>query len=90
MRYQQGSDATRITVGYGAGGGDPLVLTVDAGEHSDTGFFKLFVFSKYVDMDWLKQESAFEMLHRRKVQQKPDVAEIWDAWVLPVTVDTKL
>lgn len=64
------------------------MFTVDPDELSETGFFKikLFVFSKYVDMDWLKQKSAFKARDTRKVRRKAGEAEIWDAWVSATTV----
>jgi len=88
LHGQQGPDPTRIPIGYGAGGGDPLVFTVNPGELSDTGFFKLFVFSKYIDMGWLRQPSAFESRERRKVRRQPQGVGMWDAWIAAVTVYT--
>jgi hypothetical protein len=77
-----------VTIGYGTGG-DPLVFTLNPGELSDTGFFKLFVFSKYVDLGWLVQVSAFESIDRRKMRRVSTGAAIWDAWVSAVTVSVK-
>lgn len=53
---------------------------------SDTGFFKLFVFSKYVDMDWLAQGSAFNANYKRKCRRVSVGEGIWDAWLAAVTV----
>jgi hypothetical protein len=88
LRRQQGSEPTRIPIGYGAGGGDPIVFTVNPDELSDTGFFKLFVFSQYVDMNFLKQQSAFKVFDRRKARRDSSGTEIWGAWIAAVTVYT--
>jgi hypothetical protein len=77
-----------VAIGYGAGG-DPLVFTLNPGEVSDTGFLKLFVFSKYVEMSWLRQGAAFDAIERRKVRRVSTGAVVWDAWVSAVTVFTK-
>ena len=66
------------------------MFTLHPGEVSDTGFLKLFVFSKYVDMSWLSQGAAFDVMDRRTVTRvSPGAAVIWDAWVSAVTVFTK-
>jgi hypothetical protein len=64
------------------------MFTLKEDELSDTGFFKLFVFTKYVDMDWLVQDSAFEASDRRKARRVSTGVAIWDAWVAAVTVYT--
>jgi hypothetical protein len=65
------------------------VFTLNPGEVSDTGFFKLFVFSKYVEMNWLRQGPAFGAVERRRVRLVSTGAVTWDAWVSAVTVFTK-
>jgi hypothetical protein len=64
------------------------VFTLNPGELSDTGFFKLFVFPKYVDMDWLKQGSAIEAFtgNRCTVKLEVDKTDVWGAMVMAVTV----
>lgn len=86
LHSQRGPGPSRLTIGYGAGGGDSLKLTVKAGELSDTGFFKLFVFPKYVDMDWLAQGPAFEASDTRKVERGSKRVDVWGAWIAAVTV----
>jgi hypothetical protein len=66
------------------------VFTLNKDELSDTGFFKLFVFSKYVDMDWLRQGSAFNAYDRRRVRRVSVGEGIWDTWVTAVTVYREL
>jgi len=85
LHRQQGSDPTRVTIGFGTDGGDPLAFTLKPGEPSKTGFFKLFVFSEYIEMDWLGQKSAFEGLDRRKSRWVSTGVATWDAWVATVT-----
>ena len=46
LHRQQGPHPTRVIVGHGVGGSDPIAFR---GELSDNmGFFKLFVFSEYI------------------------------------------
>ena len=66
------------------------MFTLNPGEVSDTGFFKLFVFSKYVEMNWLRQGAAFGAIERRRVRLVSTGAVTWDAWVSAVTVFMKL
>ncbi|KJA26999.1 hypothetical protein HYPSUDRAFT_35516 [Hypholoma sublateritium FD-334 SS-4] len=48
-----------MSLGYGANGGDPFSFCLDAGENAGTGFIKVFVSTKYVDMSSLAQLSPF-------------------------------
>jgi hypothetical protein len=82
----RGSNPTTVTVGFGADGGDPLVFKLNPGELSDTGFFKLFVFPRYVDMGWLRFPSAFQVLDRRGAMRRSDEIKIWGACIASVTV----
>src|ERR1700692_415186 len=77
---------TKINLGYGAGGGDPFEFTLHKGQLTDTGFLKLFVSTKYVDMGWLCQQSPFNPLARRKMMRKVQVTDCWDALFSAVTV----
>jgi hypothetical protein len=90
LRGLRGGEPAKVTVGYGAGGGDSIEFTLSPGEVSDTGFLKLFVSTSYVDMDWISQGSPFDVFSRRRGQRKAQGGGVWDAWVAGVTVYTEV
>jgi hypothetical protein len=51
------------------------------GELSDTGFFKLFVFSEYIEVDWFVQEYVFEGFSRHKSRWVLTGVPAWGATV---------
>jgi len=85
----QGRDPMKLTVGYGAGGGDPFEFTLNPGEQSDTGFLKLFVSTKYVDMECITQKLdciTSKMIPRKMQRKKVDLTRVWGAWVAAINV----
>jgi hypothetical protein len=80
----QGSN-TKVTIGYGAGGGDALEFFLEQGQTSDTGFIKLFVCTEHVDMSWIPQESPFER-SERKARKKTAQCSTWDTQTATVRV----
>ncbi|KAJ7753236.1 caspase domain-containing protein, partial [Mycena metata] len=74
-----------VTVGYGAGGGYPIQFRLEEGKNRDTGFLKVFVSTKYVDMRHMEQESAGEAPQRLTVVKVLETG-IWGAWLGAVTV----
>ncbi|KAJ7027242.1 caspase domain-containing protein [Mycena alexandri] len=74
-----------VTVGYGAGGGYPIQFRLEEGKNRDTGFLKVFVSTKYVDMRHMEQESAGEAPQRLTVVKGLETG-IWGAWLGAVTV----
>jgi hypothetical protein len=86
LRHPEGSYPEKVTVGYGAGGGDAFEFTLKPGECSDTGFLKLFVSTNYADMDGIAQESPFGGYSKRGDKGKYQNSGIWGAWTAAVTV----
>ncbi|KAF7366608.1 hypothetical protein MSAN_00918600 [Mycena sanguinolenta] len=90
-----GADAepTRITVGYGAGGGYAFQFVMPAGVTIDTGFLKLFVSTKFLDLRGIEQPAAAEALGAARLsgaQERVSVeADTWDALVAPITIYKK-
>jgi hypothetical protein len=48
-----------VTVGYGPGGGHPIMFRLPENSQSDTTFFKVFASSEWVDLSILEQDSIF-------------------------------
>ena len=87
LHSQRGADPTRVTAGYGAGGGYAFEFFLPDGQLSDTGFLKLFVSTNYVDLDWMAQLSPFDHHYQVRFGRRgmPDTG-IWDTSVAAVTV----
>lgn len=87
---KSGAEPTRITVGYGAGGGYAFQFIIPAGVTSDTGFLKLFVSTKYLDLKRIEQPAAVDAgdgLDRdSQVEPFPVDAEIWGALDVAITI----
>ncbi|KAJ7286518.1 caspase domain-containing protein [Mycena rebaudengoi] len=83
-----GAEPTRVTVGYGAGGGYAFQFALPAGLRSDTGFLKLFVSTTYMDLTQIEQAGATEAAGTRRPRVEAVDAELWDAWDIPVTMFT--
>ncbi|ETW80067.1 hypothetical protein HETIRDRAFT_477650 [Heterobasidion irregulare TC 32-1] len=75
-----------VTVGYGAGGGDPIDFYLPDDAVSDTGFLKLFVSPTYVDMEWMIQDESFRTTSTRGTRSQGFENEGWGAWIAAVTV----
>ena len=86
LRAGQYNEPGQVAMGYGIGGGDPITLSCDADEDSDTGFFKLFVSDVNVDMGHIAQKAAIEATSKRKASTKADKQNIWDCSLAVVTV----
>ncbi|KAJ7481035.1 caspase domain-containing protein [Mycena galericulata] len=89
---KSGSEPTRITVGYGAGGGYAFQFIVPEGITSDTGFLKLFVSKKYLDLNRIEQPAAVDARAGGRDSASERIvldAEIWGAVDVPVTIFTE-
>ncbi|KAF7333994.1 hypothetical protein MVEN_02304000 [Mycena venus] len=74
-----------VTVGYGAGGGYPIQFLLEEGKNRDTGFLKVLLSTKYVDMRYMEQGSAAEA-PQKLTGAKILETGIWGAWLGAVTV----
>lgn len=74
-----------VTVGYGAGGGDPIQF-ISGDDPQDTGFIKLFVSSVYVDMGHIAQKPVIDAERKRKALKKADDNKMWGGSLAVVTV----
>ncbi|THH06053.1 hypothetical protein EW146_g9733, partial [Bondarzewia mesenterica] len=83
---QPDSQPKEVTIGYGAGGGDPIEFYLSPGAQSDTGFLKLFVTTKWVNMDWISQGSPFDAFHKRRGNGEVQNSGIWGAWTAAITI----
>ncbi|KIY72175.1 hypothetical protein CYLTODRAFT_418152 [Cylindrobasidium torrendii FP15055 ss-10] len=75
-----------LTIGYGAGGADPLMFSVSPENTTNVelSYLKIFLSTKPIDLSFVQQQSPFDQ-HRagRKVQRIPDQ---WDALKLAILV----
>ncbi|KAF8815985.1 hypothetical protein BYT27DRAFT_7209205 [Phlegmacium glaucopus] len=87
LRGQHGANPGKVTIGYGAGGGFPLELTLPPGRSSDTGFLKLFVSTTPVSLDWIAQDSLLDGVSKRHLVDREILdSACWDAWIATITV----
>lgn len=86
LHHADKTGPTKLTIGYGAGGGDPFEFTLGPNQTTDTGFLKLFVSTKYVNMEWLSQSDPFDPSAKRSMKRKVQVTDCWDALFAAVTV----
>jgi hypothetical protein len=64
-------------------------MTLSGSNIIETGFFKLFFFNRQINMQCLKQPSAFEASAKRKLGRGPIIVEsICGAKVVAITVYT--
>jgi hypothetical protein len=80
-----------VTAGYGAGGGQyAFEFSLPDGQLADTGFLKLFVSTKFVDLGWISQMSPFHACDSARLANAEVPADIgiWDASYAVVTVYT--
>ncbi|KAJ7717814.1 hypothetical protein B0H16DRAFT_1798870 [Mycena metata] len=66
LKAKSSPEPTRITVGYGAGGGYAFQFVIPEGVTSDTGFLKLFVSTKYLEMSHVEQPAAADTVIGRR------------------------
>ena len=87
---------TYVTVGYGPGGFDPIEYSLPDGKTSNTGFLKVFVSTKWVDMGWMTRLHPFTdvldsfpvppgVVKSRGRKEDQDVG-VWDAYIAAVTI----
>ncbi|KAJ7302589.1 hypothetical protein DFH08DRAFT_826472 [Mycena albidolilacea] len=89
LKAKSGPEPTRITVGYGAGGGYAFQFAIPEGLTSDTGFRKLFVSTKYLDMSGVEQPAATDTVigGRDFHAERPVMAaEVWSTVDAVVTM----
>ncbi|KAJ7137943.1 caspase domain-containing protein [Mycena epipterygia] len=89
LKAKSGPEPTRITVGYGAGGGYAFQFVIPEGVTSDTGFLKLFISTKYLDMSRVEQPVAADTVIGGRDSQAERLvmdAEIWGAADAVVTM----
>ncbi|KAJ7193788.1 caspase domain-containing protein [Mycena pura] len=87
---KSGADPTRVTIGYGAGGGYAFQFVLPEGATSDTGFLKLFVSTKYLDLKAIEQPPAAEAGRGRGSEARVSVdAELWAAEDVAITMYTE-
>ena len=76
---------SEVTVGYAADGYDPIIFFLRKGE-SDTGFLKLFVSTKYRDLEVIAQEPPFTTFSRGVKKRESRDANVWGSWISAITV----
>jgi hypothetical protein len=89
LKAKSGPEPTRITVGYGAGGGYAFQFVIPEGVTSDTGFLKLFVSTKYLDMSGVEQPAAADTViggRDSHAERLVMAVEIWSAVDAVVTM----
>jgi len=75
-----------VTVGYGAGGGDPIAFALEDWKKSDAGFLKAFVSTEYVDMQSLPQSSPIDVFQTRIGIRTQNITGLWGAWLGAISV----
>ncbi|EIM79948.1 uncharacterized protein STEHIDRAFT_163203 [Stereum hirsutum FP-91666 SS1] len=68
-----------LTIGHGAGGGQPRQYYVRQGQEVDVGYLKLFISTKWVDYSQIAQPSPFQGGKQRRLKSRPAKGMIWDA-----------
>ncbi|KAI0946425.1 hypothetical protein AcW1_009891 [Taiwanofungus camphoratus] len=84
-RLQADGQPSKFPVGYGASGTDSILFSLPPGATSDSGFLKVFVSTKYVSMDGIKQLSPINDPSRQAIPTVFPFDELWDAWVIVLT-----
>ncbi|EIM79947.1 uncharacterized protein STEHIDRAFT_163202 [Stereum hirsutum FP-91666 SS1] len=74
---------TSLTIGYGAGGGNPRMYHVRQGRDVDVGFLKLFVSTQWVDYSHIKQNSPFDGIAREDGRYV-SINSPWDSTRVPI------
>jgi hypothetical protein len=69
-----------LTMGYGAGGGDPIEWGIPCNKHTDTSYLKLFVSTRYVDMNIVEQVAVRHGARPRRGEEY-----LWDTLMFAVT-----
>lgn len=82
LHSQRAEQPTRVIAGYGTGGGQyAFEFSLPDGQLADTGFFKLFVSTKFVNLGWIAQISPFDPCYSARLRNTKVPADIgiWDA-----------
>ena len=74
---------SELEVGYGADGWNPLVFT---GQETEVAIVRLFVSTRYLDLDSLEQESPFTREHRYPESVRVELPGAWDVVTMGLTV----
>ena len=93
---QDGIKPTTFGIGYGSSTTDPFEFSLAPGEKRDTGFLKLYVSTKCVEMNFIEQASPLgeQGVARsskngpkttRQVKQE-EVADMWETFMARVVV----
>ncbi|KZV74055.1 hypothetical protein PENSPDRAFT_732472 [Peniophora sp. CONT] len=72
-----------LTIGYGAGGGQPYKFFLRDGQELDVGFIKLFITTEPVDLSGIAQRSPFAMARDGITAANPPAA-VWDTAMITV------
>ena len=76
---------SNVTIGY-ADGYDPVIFFLHGGAQSDTGFLKLFVSTKYRNLEVIAQESPSATCSRGDKKRGSRDANVWGSWISAITV----
>ena len=83
------------TVTLGMGSDPAFDFTLSSGELSSSGFLKLFVTRKYIDLGWMQQELSpfnqrFVGTGRLRMSDEPwSMSTIWDALTVTLAITAR-
>jgi hypothetical protein len=85
-----GSDSSEISIGYGPTSTEAIEFASDATRERETGFVKVFVCTKYVNLKGFEQGS-FRLI-RQLVERSPTLPDeaLWHSWVYILTTTQRL
>ncbi|KAJ6566902.1 caspase domain-containing protein [Mycena capillaripes] len=78
---------SKLAIGYGRGV-PGFKFTIPPGRTSDTGFLKLIVSTKYIDLKWILQESPLGKIHPERIVVRREIRSenVWDTFNAVVEV----
>ncbi|KAJ7087548.1 caspase domain-containing protein [Mycena belliarum] len=86
----KGDEPTRMTIGYGAGGGFAFQFIIPEGITSDTGFIKIFYSTRYLDLKRIEQPAAVDANgdegRNARAERFAVDAEIWGTLEVALTM----
>ena len=75
---------SKLTIGYGSGGGRGFKFKLSEGKDVDVGYLKLFLTTKYIDYSYVAQDSPFggtrELVDDPGQRPRP----VWDSILVQV------
>jgi hypothetical protein len=74
-----------LTLGYGSGGVAPQEFVLTPGQDLETGFLKIFISSKPVDLYNVSQLSPF-FLRGSMRSMNTELVDIWGSILIPVVL----